>query len=188
MFSLVRRTEPRIALRYDCLHHCLNVAFFRAKINAHFIFSPQHKNVVIPGTPLPFEGELLSCRFALAWSEEPAGFFCCWFVSLGAVTPGMTGRLTGGVRDRGDWRICIRKLRSYTILVPVTGTVKEVERVRMRCCFSSLVYTSRRCSKHGSPWRRPVLEGHLALIVDDDTSEMIAFIRIKLFVSRRTLH
>jgi len=39
-------------------------------------------------------------------------------VAEGAVTPGIIGRLVGGVRDRGDrWRF-IKASRLYTIFVP----------------------------------------------------------------------
>ena len=40
-------------------------------------------------------------------------------VEAGTVTPGITGRLAGGVFASGDWRICIKKFLSYTIRVPV---------------------------------------------------------------------
>ena len=39
-------------------------------------------------------------------------------VEAGHVTPGITGRFAGGVLASGDWRICIKNARSYTMRVP----------------------------------------------------------------------
>jgi len=41
--------------------------------------------------------------------------------SNGHVTPGIRGRLLGGVRASGDWESAINFSRSYTILVPGVG-------------------------------------------------------------------
>ncbi len=68
-----------------------------------------------PGTFLPAEGDIPPPLLPLvsAVVEDLAADS-----GPSLVTPGMQGRLAGGLLARGDWRICMRNALSYTIRVP----------------------------------------------------------------------
>ena len=78
----------------------------------------------LPVTVCNFVGQSIDDFLGLAFLSLSLDFvgdeeqFLLGDVEAGTVTPGITGKLAGGVLARGDWRICIKNALSYTIRVP----------------------------------------------------------------------